>query len=183
SSVMHASSASEPFPSCLRSATAVPRCPDASPAAAGCRPRVAARSYGPGVGAACRQCVRNLRPEQSAGFVAENDAALVGALTYRLGADVCEVITLNSLAQRQGVGTALMAAAKERAGREHCRLWPITTNDNINAIRFYQRLGMDMVALHRNFAEQVRRHKPVDQAGDGGVEFKHAIDFAYEPRV
>lgn len=118
-------------------------------------------------------------PSLLPGFVAESDAEPLGVLTYRLAADECEVVTLNSLLRRRGVGSALMAAVKELADRERCRLWLITTNENVDAIAFYQRLGMDLAGLHRDFVEQVRRHKVLDPAVDSGIAFKHAIEFSY----
>ncbi len=60
------------------------------------------------------------------------------------------------------------------------RLWLITTNENINAIRFYQRRGMDLVAVHHGFVETVRALKPdVRLTGADGVEFEHALEFEY----
>jgi GNAT superfamily N-acetyltransferase len=119
-------------------------------------------------------------PSTLQGFVADGSTRRLGALTYRLTANECEVITLNSLVERNGVGSALLTAAKALADREACRLWLITTNDNINAIRFYQRRGMDMKALHRRFVEEVRRRKPLlDDHAHGGIPFRPAIEFSY----
>ena len=50
------------------------------------------------------------------------------------------------------------SAARTAATDTSCRrLWLITTNDNLRAIAFYQRWGMDLAALHRNFADTVRQ--------------------------
>ncbi len=119
-------------------------------------------------------------PRQLGGFVAEQQGELLGALTYRQDANAVEVVTLNSVVERSGIGSALLAEAHEFARARRLRLWLITTNDNLGAIAFYQRCGMDMVAFHRNFVEQVRRSKPgVETTSSDGIEFRHAIEFEY----
>ncbi len=119
-------------------------------------------------------------PSALSGLVADQDGALIGALTYRDSPDGTEVVTLNSLIHDRGVGSALLAGARRRAEVTGRRLWLITTNENVRAIAFYQRRGMDMVALHRNFAETVRRAKPgIDRSVRGAIAFRHAIEFEY----
>jgi septum formation protein len=116
-------------------------------------------------------------PAELAGLVAEVDGERAGALTYREGADGVEVVTLNSLRDGWGVGSALLAEARARARAAGRRLWLITTNDNLRAIGFYQRRGMDLVALHRDFVEVVRRAKPgLEPEGECGMPFRHAVE-------
>jgi GNAT superfamily N-acetyltransferase len=119
-------------------------------------------------------------PSTLPGYVAEVDDELVGAITYNLSDSGCEVVTLNSLRERLGIGTALLARVKKLADQEGLRLWLITTNANVDAIRFYQRRGMDIAALHRDFVDVVRRFKPEDTDHEnGGISFRHAIEFSY----
>src|SRR5258705_909940 len=118
------------------------------------------------------------------GLVAEDTpgGARLGVLTYRQAGTGAawpglEVVTLNSLAEGRGAGTALLAEARQRAQRAGQRLWLSTGNDNVQAIGFYQRRGMDLVALHRNFADEVRRFKPGLPGEPGGeITFRHAIE-------
>lgn len=52
-------------------------------------------------------------------IIAENQSERVGLLTYRCDNDECEIMTLNSLHGRQGIGTVLMKEAlsiAEKAG-------------------------------------------------------------------
>ena len=114
-------------------------------------------------------------------LVAYHDGRTVGALTYRLAPGECEVVTLNSLQEGCGVGSALLQEARRIASRRGLRLWLITTNENLPAIRFYQRRGMDLWALHRDFAEVVRRHKPLVYDDTEGIPFRHALEFSYQP--
>jgi GNAT superfamily N-acetyltransferase len=72
------------------------------------------------------------------GFLAIRDGVPVGLLTWHIDGDQLEVVTLNSLEERQGIGTAWLRAAQEAARTAHCRrLWLITTNDHVPALEFY----------------------------------------------
>ena len=118
------------------------------------------------------------------GFVSDEPGGPAGAVTYHLTEGGCEVVTLNSLHPGRGIGSALLAAVKRRADEDGRRLWLITTNNNVDAIRFYQRRGMDLRALHRDFVDEVRRHKPrLNDHGADGIPFRHALEFAYAPEV
>lgn len=118
-------------------------------------------------------------PVRLPGLLAEADGERLGALTYRRSAEGFEVITLNSLTEDRGVGSALLAEARRRAAAAGARLWLITTNENVRSIGFYQRRGMQMVALHRDFADTVRRIKPGAVMTRDGIAFRHAIEFEY----
>jgi DNA-3-methyladenine glycosylase I len=120
------------------------------------------------------------------GLVAQEEpgGARLGVLTYRVEGPGLEVVTLNSLAEGRGIGTALLAGARQRARQDGQRLWLTTGNDNVRAIGFYQRRGMDMVALHRDFADEVRKVKPwLPEEPAGGITFRHAIELEYPVRV
>jgi GNAT superfamily N-acetyltransferase len=123
-------------------------------------------------------------PAALPGLVAVANGALVGAITYHCAGDTCEIITLNALTPGHGVGSALLAAARQTADNAGHRLWLITTNENVRAIEFYQRRGMDLVALHRNFADVVRRHKPAGRPGatDSVIRFRHALELSTDRR-
>ncbi|MHC4133584.1 MAG: GNAT family N-acetyltransferase [Planctomycetota bacterium] len=101
------------------------------------------------------------RPRELAGFVAVTGGERVGLATYDIRGAQCELVTLDALLQWRGIGTALLAAVEESARAAGCtRLWLITTNDNVDALRFYQRRGFALAALHRNAIEESRRVKP-----------------------
>jgi GNAT superfamily N-acetyltransferase len=104
---------------------------------------------------------------------------IVGLATYHFAHDECEVVTLDSLREGQGVGSALLNAVGEEAGRRGCRrLWLITSNDNVNAIRFYQRRGMRLVAVHRDAIDEARRIKPaIPLVGDHGIPIHDELEF------
>ena len=83
------------------------------------------------------------------GFVAEEGGERVGLLTYRVDGADCEVVTIDAFPEGAGAGTALLDAAARAARDAGCgRVWLITTNDNLRALRFYQRRGLRLVAIH-----------------------------------
>jgi len=113
------------------------------------------------------------------GFVAEDEDKPRGFALYEVRGDECELVVIRSVVERVGAGTALVTALREEAVRQGCqRLQVFTVNDNINAIRFYQRRGFDLIALHREAMEEVRRIKPdVPILGDDGIPMRHMLEF------
>ena len=74
---------------------------------------------------------------------------------------------------------ALIAAVKDIAGRAGCtRLWVITTNDNVDALRFYQRRGFTLAALHAGAVDESRaRLKPeIPVFGDHGIPLRDELE-------
>jgi ribosomal protein S18 acetylase RimI-like enzyme len=112
-------------------------------------------------------------PADLAGLVAIEADERLGLITYTSREEDCEVVTLNSFRPGRGIGTALLRAVKQKADEMGLRLWLITTDENSNAIRFYENQGMTRRALHRDFVEVVRRYKP---DSDG---YRDAIEFSY----
>ena len=117
-------------------------------------------------------------PSQLDGFVAEINADVVGVLTYRIEDDACEVVSLDSLQSGRGIGTALIAAIHTHAqatGRN--RLWLITSNDNLNALRFYQKRGFVLVAVHRGAINTARMLKPqIPLIGEDSIPIRDEIE-------
>jgi N-acetylglutamate synthase-like GNAT family acetyltransferase len=112
------------------------------------------------------------------GFVAQDAGRLLGLATYNCTRDQCELVSLDSLAPRQGVGTALIAAVAQAARRAGARrLWLVTTNDNVAALRFHQKRGFVLAALHPNALELSRRLKPeIPMIGLDGIPLRDEIE-------
>ena len=91
-------------------------------------------------------------------LVAEEDGRLVGVLTYIIDGDRCEILTLHAAEKQRGIGRALMQKVQRIAGAAGCRvLWVVTTNDNLDAIRFYQRRMFRLAELHAGAVDESRR--------------------------
>jgi N-acetylglutamate synthase-like GNAT family acetyltransferase len=111
------------------------------------------------------------------GFVAIEQEKKVGLLTYKIVAGDCEIVSLDSLRPCNGIGTGLIDAAKAAAVESGCRrLWLVTTNDNMNALRFYQKRGFSMVKINRNALEFARKLKPVPLVGADGIPLRDEIE-------
>jgi GNAT superfamily N-acetyltransferase len=119
-----------------------------------------------------------LRPWEHEGFVASSDGTPVGLLTYRLHRDrSLEVTTLTAWPQWKGTGSVLLAAAAEAGRAQGCqRLWLVTTNDNLDALRFYQRRGLRLAALRPEAVNESRRIKPdIPTFGHTGIAIRDEL--------
>jgi ribosomal protein S18 acetylase RimI-like enzyme len=115
-------------------------------------------------------------PASLDGFVAENDEGRpVGLLTHRVADGRCEIVALVVLERGKGHGRALMEATRAEAREAGCeRVWLITTDDNAEALAFYQSIGMREARRHLDFVDVVRRAKPDSASG-----YRHAIELEW----
>lgn len=113
------------------------------------------------------------------GFVWVSGEEIQGVITYHIEGDACEIVTLNSFQESRGIGTALINAVAAAAREKGCtRLWLITTNDDTDAIRFYQIKGFEWVAMHRDAMDVSRRIKPaIPLIGMHGIPIRHELEF------
>ncbi|MFD2370683.1 GNAT family N-acetyltransferase [Brevibacillus sp. GCM10020057] len=112
------------------------------------------------------------------GFAAWQDGRVVGVLTFAEGEDDLQIVSLDSLQERSGVGSALMAAAQEaaRQGGKR-RIWLLTTNDNLHALRFYQKRGYELAAVHRHAVAIARSIKPsIPAVGNDGIPLRDELE-------
>jgi GNAT superfamily N-acetyltransferase len=119
-----------------------------------------------------------LYPAEYPGFVAETGADAVGLVTYALRGAECEILSLDSLIEGQGIGSALIESVRMVAhGNGARRLWLITTNDNITALRFYQKRGFELVKIHRRAIDESRKLKPsIPLIGDFDIPIRDEIE-------
>jgi GNAT superfamily N-acetyltransferase len=112
------------------------------------------------------------------GFVALVEGEPAGLATYHLENGSCELVTLNSVIENRGVGTALIEAVKRVAIEAGCRrLWLITTNDNVEALGFYQKRGFCLVALRPGAMEYSRKLKPaIPETGSHGIPIRDELE-------
>jgi len=129
--------------------------------------------------ALCVSRGRAFQADELPGFVALLDGQPRGLITYNVEGDQCEIVTMNSLTERQGIGSALIRAVRDFASSKGCkRLWLITTNDNTYAFKFYQKLGFSVAAYHKDAMDESRRLKPsIPLTGMDGIPIKDEIEF------
>ena len=115
------------------------------------------------------------------GYICKQNNIITGLITYHINGPDCEIVTLDSTVNNKGLATQLINKVVREAKQNKCeRVWLITTNDNIKAIRFYQRRGFEWTAFYRNAMGESRKLKPeIPQLGHDGIPIKHEIEFEY----
>jgi DNA-3-methyladenine glycosylase I len=112
-----------------------------------------------------------------AAFVAVRDGQPVGLVTYHVEGTSCEIVSIDSLVEGIGIGAALIEAVKAAVAGRCSRLWLITTNDNLPALRFYQKRGFCLVAVHPGAMDAARRLKPsIPLVGRDGIPLRDEIE-------
>ena len=121
---------------------------------------------------------RNPEADDDGAELEESVLENIGLITVHIGDRECEIATLNSLAESLGIGTALVEAVEQwarEAGLE--RLWLVTTNDNLAALKFWQKRGYLLVTVHRNAIAEARRIKPqIPITGLNGITIRDEIE-------
>lgn len=112
------------------------------------------------------------------GFVAWLDGSPAGLVTYRMDEGDCELVTLNSQRPAVGIGTALLQAVVDIAREARCRrVWLVTTNDNLEALRFYQLRRFRLVAVHQDALNVSRKLKPeIPTVGHQGIPIRDELE-------
>jgi len=126
-------------------------------------------------------------------------SALAALLAQRPGADVSglltwrpatlpgrpadnawEIVTLNTLVRGVGVATRLIDSLEESARKVGVRwLWGMTTNDNLDALRLYQRRGFRIVAVEPDAVDRARSLKPsIPAVGEYGIPIRDELRLA-----
>ncbi|MCZ8376344.1 MAG: GNAT family N-acetyltransferase [Beijerinckiaceae bacterium] len=122
---------------------------------------------------------RRYGPAEVHAFAARDGAgAMAGLVSFSVHDGLGELVSLNTEAPQQGVGTALMEMA-EREARQlgAARMILATTNNNLGALRFFQKRGYHLVALHRDAVAGIRREKPSIPMTDAeGLPIRDLID-------
>jgi ribosomal protein S18 acetylase RimI-like enzyme len=115
------------------------------------------------------------------GFVVDTDGRPIGCALWSEEDGDAELVAIVTTYRGVGAGVALLDAviAHAREAKWH-RLWLITTNDNTDAIRLYQRAGWKWVAWHRDAVAASRALKPeLPAIGSHGIPIDHEIEFEY----
>jgi GNAT superfamily N-acetyltransferase len=112
-------------------------------------------------------------------LVATDGSRWLGVAAYRFADGECEVVLIEAFERGRGTGTALLDAVIETAHAAAAkRLWLVTTNDNLDALRFYQRRGMRLVCVRPGAVTQARQLlKPeIPLAGNHGIAIRDELE-------
>lgn len=116
------------------------------------------------------------------GFALVENGQLAGVVTFIVRGKACEIVSLNSITEKRGVGAALIDAVIVHARKLGCSwLQLLTTNDNLNAIGFYQKRGFNLVGVDLGAIDKGRVQKPsIPLIGQNGIPIHHEIAFAMD---
>lgn len=99
------------------------------------------------------------------------------AALYVRDGPIAELVAINAFERGRGVGTALLAALVDHLSANFQSLRLTTTNDNIDALRFYQRRGFRLAALRVGAVDAARAKKPaIPLVGHYGLPIRDEID-------
>jgi GNAT superfamily N-acetyltransferase len=117
-------------------------------------------------------------PADLPGFVCFNAWGVLGLITYRISDECCEVMSLDSLQEHVGIGTALLDAVIASARQNKCqRVCLITTNDNLHALAFYQKRNFFISAVYPGAVTKSRLLKPsIPLIGENGISIRDEIE-------
>lgn len=106
-------------------------------------------------------CGRFVRPEDVQGIGAYAQDRLRGIGTWIVNGKAMHIVAVNSFTEMRGVGLALVDAMVDRAREEGMTVLRASiSNDNVIALRFYQKRGFRISALHRGIFDAMRNVKP-----------------------
>jgi ribosomal protein S18 acetylase RimI-like enzyme len=113
-------------------------------------------------------------------IVAIQDDQRIGFAVYRLALPGIELLGLRAVSQWVGIGTSLLKELEEVAKNlGAATIWLCTTNDNLSAIRFYQRRGYHLNAIHpgefRNVLEVKGYDPDTEVVGQDGIIIRDEI--------
>jgi GNAT superfamily N-acetyltransferase len=112
-------------------------------------------------------------------LIAGDKAGLVTFRIHRSGQiKFAELMTLDAVRANQGVGTALIEALISKLQTEMVPILRVaTTNDNLNALRFYQRRGFRITRVRPGAVDKSRLIKPsISLIGEYGIPIRDEIE-------
>ena len=124
-----------------------------------------------------------MAPAEMPGFVAVEGGRIVGHASYRTAGKSCELVSIAAQPRLSGVGSRLLDAIIEAARAAGCgAVWLTTTNDNLDALRFYQRRGFRLVRLRPDAVDEARASlKPeIPLIGSYGIPMRDELDLERE---
>ena len=113
------------------------------------------------------------------GFIAVYENSFSGLVTYKIINDELEVISLNALRKNLGIGTELLNSVINTGKQQNCkRICLVTTNDNLDAMRFYMRRNFKMIKVYPGAIVESRKLKPsIPLFGNYGIPISDEIEF------
>lgn len=112
------------------------------------------------------------------GFIFEENDQIVGLITYVLKGNEIEIISLDSILEEKGIGTALIEKVENVAKQKQINIVSlVTTNDNLNALKFYQKRGYRITSIIPNAVNEARKIKAsIPLIGNDGIPLNDELE-------
>lgn len=110
--------------------------------------------------------------------ILNNENSIIGLITYVIEDNECEIISLDSIEEGKGIGSLLISEVEKLALTKKCNLIRlVTTNDNLLALKFYQKRNFQLSKVIRNAVENARKFKPeIPLVGNDGIPIRDEIE-------
>ncbi|KGR82200.1 GNAT family N-acetyltransferase [Lysinibacillus odysseyi] len=112
------------------------------------------------------------------GFAAlDEKGEIIGLITFDRKETEVEIISLDSLLEGQGIGSMLLERTEQLAQAENIKqITLLTTNDNLNALKFYQKRGYRLCLIFPNAVTDARKVKPsIPLIGEYGIPLQDEL--------
>lgn len=114
-------------------------------------------------------------------IIRNKEGKITALAVYRIdrNKNLCKLIAMATDVLGKGIGSALLLKVEEKAKKERCeKIWLITTNDNLEAIAFYNKKGYRLAAVHQDSVKALRKLKPeIPLMGQHGLPIKDEWEF------
>ena len=112
------------------------------------------------------------------GYIVKDQSNIVGVLLYNVEENQCELVYIHSIEPAKGIGRRLVSRLnQDMKSRGIGKIWVITTNDNLEALAFYQKLGFKLSRTYQNAMDKVREIKPmVPLIGMNGIPLNDMLE-------
>lgn len=112
------------------------------------------------------------------GFIYEEKHQIVGLITYVIKYDEIEIISLDSILEGKDIGTVLIEKVENVAKQKQINIVSlVTTNDNLNALRFYQKRGYRITSIIPDAVNEARKIKPsIPLIGNDGIPLNDELE-------
>lgn len=114
-------------------------------------------------------------------LIASNSKGILGFLFYEIQDYHCEIIVFEIFKKFSGIGSIMLSHFKNEMAKLQCkRIFLMTTNDNLDALRFYQKRGFSICNIHIDSVKESRKIKPtIGLIGDYGIPVRDEIDLEF----
>ncbi|MGE7216657.1 GNAT family N-acetyltransferase [Priestia koreensis] len=114
-------------------------------------------------------------------WVAKRGDQPSGVLIYRMEQNECEILLLQSFDKYKGIGTQLLSTFLQSVQHEAERIWLITSNDNLDALRFYQKRHFSLTHVNVDAITRARETKAsIPLTGYYGIPIKDELQLTYD---